>query len=111
MAKDQSPSLKPAADPRPKMTEEEKQARRDQKRAILDTEDSKARFKRLAQDRLEKALDGIALIGNLSGPNYEYSDGQVKFIRDKLEAEVTKACDRFKPKTPKDEREKVEIPE
>lgn len=94
-----------------KLSDKEKEARKAAKQAILEGEDTKARFKRLSTARLNAALDVIALIGNLSGPNYDYSDAQVAFIRGKLHADVDKAMDRFKPKVAKEDKELVEIPD
>jgi hypothetical protein len=94
-----------------KFSDAEIQARKEAKSAILADEDNKAKFKRLSTARLNAALDVIALIGNLSGPNYEYTQAQVDFIRARLHIDVDKAMDRFKPKVPTAERETVEIPD
>jgi len=94
-----------------KLTQAERDARKAAKQAILEGEDAKSRFKRLSTARLNAALDVIALIGNLSGANYDYSEAQIAFIRDKLHSDVNKAMDRFKPKVAKEDKEVVEIPD
>jgi len=94
-----------------KYTDKELEARRAAKAALLADEDGKTRFKRLSTARLNAALDVISLLGNLSGPNYDYSEAQVSFIRQKLHNDVDKAMDRFKPKVAKEDKETVEIPD
>lgn len=102
-----------AADPvdGKKYTKAELDGRKAAKQALLADEDPKARFKRLSTARLNQALDVINLLGNLSGPNYDYSEAQVAFIRNKLHADTDKAMDRFKPKVAKEDKELVEIPD
>lgn len=93
-----------------KFTDAERDARKAAKQALLEDENPKTRFARLSYARLNAALDVIVLLGNLSGPNYEYSEAQVDFIRAQLHKGVDRAMDRFKPKD-KPSRERVEIPE
>jgi hypothetical protein len=94
-----------------KFSEAERDARKAAKQELLASEGPKDRFKRLSTARLNEALDVIALIGNLSGPNYDFSEAQVAFIRDRLHKDVDKAMDRFKPRDKEASKEKVEIPE
>lgn len=94
-----------------KYTEMELNARKGAKQSLLADEDPKTRFKRLSTARLNQALDVISLIGNLSGPNYDFSEAQISFIRGKLHADVDRAMDRFKPKVAKEDKELVEIPD
>lgn len=102
-----------AADPADgkKYSQAELDARKAAKQALLADEDPKTRFKRLSTARLNQALDVISLLGNLSGPNYDYSEAQITFIRGKLHSDVDKAMDRFKPKVAKEDKELVEIPD
>jgi hypothetical protein len=93
-----------------KFTDAERDARKAAKQSLLANEGAKDRFQRLSTARLNEALDVIALIGNLSGPNYEYTDKQVAFIRERLHRDVDKACDRFKPREKDAPKERVEIP-
>lgn len=54
------------------------------------------KFKRLAEQRTNKAIDTIRLIGNLSNSmNYDYSEEEVKKIFAALEKEVKSAKDKF----------------
>lgn len=94
-----------------KFTTAERDARKAAKQELLSSEGPKERFKRLSTARLNEALDVIALIGNLSGPNYEFSQVQIDFMRDQLMKGVNKAMDRFKPKDKEAEKERVEIPD
>ena len=94
-----------------KYTDEEREARKAAKQELLSAEGPKERFRRLSNARLNNALDEIALIGNLSGPNYEYTEAQISFIRARLHSDVDKALDRFKPRENTGAKERVEIPE
>lgn len=47
------------------------------------------RFKRLATKRMQKALNDIRLVGNLSGPGYESTPEQVNLIERALAEAVT----------------------
>lgn len=52
-------------------------------------ESKRAKFRRLAKSRLEKATKAIKLIGNLASSNYEYTDAEV----DKIFAYLRKVVD------------------
>jgi diaminopimelate decarboxylase len=61
-------------------------------------------FKRIAERRVNKALNAIAIIGGLaSRTNYDYEPEQVAQIFKALENECNKLATRFKnPDSPKD---------
>ena len=53
-------------------------------------------FKRLAENRTNKILDMLNLLGNLSNKsNYSYTEEEVEFIFDTLEKELTKQKEKF----------------
>ena len=53
-------------------------------------------FKRLAENRTNKIIDMMNLLGNLSNKsNYSYSEEQVKVIFDTLEEELKKQRKKF----------------
>lgn len=59
-------------------------------------ETKKQRFRRLAEQRTNKAIDMLRLIGNLSNRmNYDYSEEDVKQIFDALENELYAAKEKF----------------
>jgi hypothetical protein len=62
------------------------------------------KFRRLATARLTKARKAILVIGNLSGPGYEFTDEQVAKIFDTLAGDVGDTRERFSraPKTKTD---------
>ena len=56
------------------------------------------KFQRLAPPRIQKALDAIGLIGNLSAKgNYEYTPDQVAKIKAALDAKVSSVMAGFSP--------------
>lgn len=56
-------------------------------------------FKRLAQKRMNVALDKIRLIGNLSARgNYEYTEEQIEKIEAALNYAVADTMRQFKPR-------------
>jgi hypothetical protein len=71
---------------------------------VKDNETKDARFKRLAQKRLEKCIHDIGLLANLSNKSqYEYTDNQVAYILEKLNGAVSGVDSAFnKTETVKD---------
>lgn len=60
------------------------------------SEEKKSKFKELAEKRVNKALDGIRLIGNLSNrQTYSYDDAQVRKIVKALRDAVGEVETRF----------------
>ena len=59
-------------------------------------EDKNKNFKKLANIRVNRAIDAMRLIGNLSNKqNYEYTDAEVQAIINALEAELKEAKNKF----------------
>lgn len=57
------------------------------------------RFKRIAENRTNKIIDQIRLLGNCSNKsNYEYSEEDVKKIFGAIESELRLARQRFQTK-------------
>lgn len=55
------------------------------------------RFLRLAEKRVDRAVDAIRLVGNLSDPgNYEYSADEAKRVIGALESELGEVKFRFR---------------
>lgn len=60
------------------------------------SEEKKSKFKELAEKRVNKALDGIRLVGNLSNrQTYSYDDAQVRKIVKALRDAVGEVESRF----------------
>ena len=58
--------------------------------------DKERKFKELAENRVNRALDSIRLIGNLSNrQNYSYDDGQVRKIVKALRDAIGEVETRF----------------
>lgn len=57
-----------------------------------------ANFDRLAEARMNTALDKIALIGNLASPSYSYTPEKIKVMYDAMVKEVNGVFSRFQPK-------------
>lgn len=67
-------------------------------------ESKTTRFKRLAENRVNKAIRMLRLVGNLSNRNnYDFEDDQVKKIVDALTAEVHGIKRRFQEALDKQE--------
>lgn len=65
--------------------------------AIVDNK--KENFKKIAENRTNKIIDLISLLGNLANTSYyEYTDEQINAIFDAIQAELDKQRDMFKPK-------------
>lgn len=62
---------------------------------VPENETKAAKFKRLGEFRLSKALKSISAIGNLSGVGYEYTGEQRDKIEETLRAAVTGVMVRF----------------
>lgn len=59
-------------------------------------EDKNKNFKKLANIRVNRALDAMRLIGNLSNKqNYEYSDYEAQTIVNALEGEIREIKSKF----------------
>lgn len=57
----------------------------------------KENFKRLAEKRVQRTINDLRLIGNLSNRgNYDYDDSQIAQIFDVLDGELKKARLRFR---------------
>lgn len=55
-------------------------------------------FKRIAENRTNKIIDMISLLGNLSNTSfYEYTDEQIDAIFDAIQKELNKQKSKFKP--------------
>lgn len=65
------------------------------------TEQEKAeRFKRVAENRTNKIINSIRLLGNCSNrSNYEYTDEEVKKIFSAIEAELKDAKAKYQSKS------------
>lgn len=57
-----------------------------------------ANFDRLAEARMNTALDKIALISNLASPSYSYTPEKIKVMYDAMVKEVNGVFSRFQPK-------------
>lgn len=58
-----------------------------------------ANFKKLANQRVNAALDKIGVIGNLASPNYSYTEEQVGFMKNVILAQVEKTFAHFNKAT------------
>ena len=68
-------------------------------------ENKKNNFKRIAENRVNKIIDMISLLGNLSNSSfYEYTDEQIETIFNAIENELEKQKQKFVKK--KDGRKK-----
>ncbi len=68
-------------------------------------ENKKNNFKRIAENRVNKIIDMIGLLGNLSNSSfYEYTDEQIESIFNAIENELEKQKQKFVKK--KDGRKK-----
>lgn len=69
-------------------------------------ENKKANFKRIAENRTNKIIDQISLLGNLSNSSYyEYTDDQIEAIFDAIQKELDNQKAKFiKTKTGKKKR-------
>ena len=62
-------------------------------------ETKKQNFKRIAENRTNKIIDMISLLGNLSNTSfYEYTDDQIETIFDAIQAELDKQRSKFSKK-------------
>lgn len=66
------------------------------------------KFKRLAENRVNVALDKIRLIGNLASPQYAFSPEQIKTIMTALIESISEIEGKFK-KPLKKSRTKFEL--
>jgi len=63
---------------------------------MAEKSDKERKFKELAEKRVNRALDSIRLIGNLSNrQNYSYDDGQVRKIVKALRDAIGEVETRF----------------
>lgn len=69
----------------------------DAQKAAKGNESRREKFLRLGQQRMEKALKAVSLIGNLSGSGYEYNETDVKKMEDALADAVEGVMNRFNP--------------
>lgn len=64
--------------------------------ALIMSRDKRAKFRELAENRVNKAVKSIELIGNLSNTrNYEYSEAEVRKIFKYIELSLTEAHAKF----------------
>lgn len=62
-------------------------------------ENKKDNFKRIAENRVNKIIDMIGLLGNLSNSSfYEYTDEQIEAIFNAIESELEKQKQKFAKK-------------
>lgn len=66
----------------------------------IQEETRRQKFERLALARVTKAMKSISLIGNLSSPNYHYSDEDVQRIREALVGAIDATLGRFQKGRP-----------
>ena len=72
-------------------------------------ENKKANFKRIAENRTNKIIDQISLLGNLSNSSYyEYTDDQIEAIFDAIQEELDKQRAKF-IKTKDGKKKKFEL--
>jgi hypothetical protein len=71
-------------------------AEKARREAMLREETKGARFVRLGQARLERALVAIQVIGNLAAPAYHFTPGQIDAIEKALQDGVASAIGRFR---------------
>ena len=72
-------------------------------------ENKKANFKRIAENRTNKIINMISLLGNLSNSSfYEYTDSQIETIFDAIQNELDKQKSKF-TKNKKGEKKKFEL--
>src|SRR4029079_13526915 len=76
------------------MSEEAKAAQKEK----LAGETKAAKFIRLGNPRVTKAIRTIKLVGNLSGSGYEYSQAQIDKITALLKGAVSETMERFNVK-------------
>lgn len=63
---------------------------------MVDTEDRKDRFKRLAEKRVNKVIKEIRLIGNLSRKSaYKYTNEDIEKMKKAIHAELKETWSRF----------------
>ena len=62
-------------------------------------ENKKENFKRIAENRTNKIIDMISLLGNLSNSSfYEYTNDQINSIFDAIQSELDKTRAKFNSK-------------
>ena len=62
-------------------------------------DNKKENFRKIAENRTNKIIDMIALLGNLSNSSYyEYTDAQINAIFDAIQEELDRQREKFKPK-------------
>lgn len=72
-------------------------------------ENKKNNFKRIAENRVNKILDMISLLGNLSNTSfYEYTDDQIEAMFGAIETELNKQKEKF-TKQKNGKRKKFEL--
>jgi len=72
------------------------------------TNEKKDRFKRIAEQRTNKIIKTLELLGNCSNKNnYDYSDEQVKKIFDAIEQELKNTKLKFETQQKKNEKFKL----
>ena len=70
----------------------------------------KARFREQAGIRLGQALQKIALVGKCATAKNEWTEAQVDYIREQLDAAVKETVKRFSIKPETKTAKKIEIP-
>ena len=62
-------------------------------------ENKKENFRRIAENRTNKIIDMIGLLGNLNNTSfYEYTDEQIDAIFNAIQEELDKQREKFKPR-------------
>ena len=59
-------------------------------------ESRRERFERLGKSRMRRVLNTIRLLGNLSTPNYQWSDGDIELMRKAINETADKTFAKFK---------------
>jgi hypothetical protein len=64
-------------------------------------ETKRARFLRIGEARVNRAINSIRLLGNLANPNYEWEPGDIDTIQRTIVDALGKALGRFDRKQPR----------
>jgi hypothetical protein len=59
-------------------------------------ESRRERFERLGKSRMHRVLNTIRLLGNLSTPNYQWSEADIEMMRKAIDQTTEKTFSKFK---------------
>lgn len=91
------------------MSENKQRGRKAGVKTVPTNETKAEKFTRLGNKRLNKVLNAVRQLKNLSSPAYESKPEQVKYISDKLVVAVNDTIKAFEGKTEQN-TEKIELP-